>query len=252
MDRRSFLIGLGSTGLIAGIPSGLNGLKADDLKGGASYWDALDREEKMLRMAERVVPGTGLEQLTITPADLNGAAPVYERYQSESEGTPFVNWVTESDITVSPSDMAVRAYAITEEDRAGPGYPHYIDEVVIAIPAGETDELVSAVKSWEDCARAQGTGDKSEGTLAHNRGLSRYLTFMHPRGYRIQRIRILGDRMLVAWVEGVYGDEESCFPLLVGQQIENEILLRRVRTYLNAGNNIPEEPIVLERSRWRK
>lgn len=252
MDRRSFLLGLGSTGLTAGIPSRLNELKPDNVGDAASYWDALDREEKMLRMAERVVPGTGLEQLTITPADLNGAAPVYELFQSESAGTPFVNWLTESDTTVSPSDIAVRAYALTEEDRAGPGYPHYLDGAVIAIPAGETDALVSAVKSWEDHARAKGTGQKSEGTFAHNRGLSRHLTFTDPRGYRIQRIRILGDRMLVTWVEGVYDDEESILPLLVGKQIEKEILLRRVRTYLNAGNNIPDEPIILERSRWRK
>lgn len=58
--------------------------------------------------------------------------------------------------------------------------------------------------------------------------------------------------MLVHWVEGVYGEEESCLPLAVAQQIEKEILLRRVGTHLNAGNNIPDEPIVLERTRWRK
>jgi hypothetical protein len=106
--------------------------------------------------------------------------------------------------------------------------------------------------SWEDHARAQGTGENSEGTLTHNGDLSPHLTFMHPRGYLAQRIRILGDRILVTQVEGVYGDEESCLPLLVGQQIEKEILLRRVRTDLNTAKNIPDEANVLERSRWRK
>lgn len=114
MNRRSFLIGLGSTGLTAGISSRLKRLKPDDAGDAASYWDALGREEKMLRMAERVVPGTGLEQLTITQADLNDAVPVYELYQSKSAGTPFVNWLAESDIAVSPSDIAVRAYSITD------------------------------------------------------------------------------------------------------------------------------------------
>lgn len=252
MDRRSFLIGLGSTGLSTSVPLRQKGSEASDTEAPSAYWNALGREEKMLRLAERVVPGTDLEELTITPADLNDAAPVYELYQSEPAGTPFVNWLTESDLTVTPSDVAVRAYAITEEEKAGLAFPQYLDGVVIAIPPGETDELVSAVKGWEDNARAQASNEQSEGTLSHNRGLSRYLTFTDPLGYRIQRIRILGDRMLVTWVEGVYEDDESFLPLLVSQQIEKEILLRRVRTHLDDGNTIPDEPIVLKRPRWRQ
>jgi hypothetical protein len=58
--------------------------------------------------------------------------------------------------------------------------------------------------------------------------------------------------MLVTWVEGVYEDDESFLPLLVSQQIEKEILLRRVRTHLDDGNTIPDEPIVLKRPRWRQ
>lgn len=252
MDRRSFLIGLGSTGLSMSVPLRQKGTEATDTEASAAYWDALSREEKMLRLAERVVPGADLEELTIMPADLNGAATLYELYQSQPAGTPFVNWLTESNITITPSDVAVRAYAITEKDKAGATYPHYLDGAVIAIPPGETDELVSAVKGWEDDARAQASNEQSEGTLSHNRGLSRHLTFTDPLGYRIQRIRILGDRMLVTWIECVYEDDESCLPLLVSQQIEKEILLRRVRTHLDDGNTIPDESIVLKRPRWRK
>lgn len=252
MDRRSFLIGLGSTGLASHIPLQLRGSEATDSETAVSYWNALGREEKMLRLAERVVPGTDPEQLTITPVDLNGAASDYELYRSESVGTPFVNWLADSDLPVTPSDVAVRAYAITEEAKSGPAHPHYLDGAVIAIPPGETDSLVNEVQAWEDKARAKSSNKKSADTFPYNRGLSRYLTFTDPLGYRIQRIRILGDRMLVTWVEGVYENDESFLPLLVERQIEKEILLRRVRTHLDAGNTIPDEPIVLERPRWRK
>lgn len=252
MDRRSFLIGLGSTGLSTSVPLRQKGSEATDTEAPAAYWDALGREEKMLRMAERVVPGTDPKQLTITSADLNDVATIYELYQSEPAGTPLVNWLTDSDIPIPPNDVAVRAYALTEDNKDRATYPHYLDGAVIAIPQGETDELVSVVKGWEDDARAQASNKTSEGTLPHDRGLSRYLTFTDPLGYRIQRIRILGDRMFVTWMEGVYKEDESCFPLLIGQQIEREILLRRVRTYLDAGNSIPDEPIILEEPRWRK
>lgn len=138
---------MGSTGLTAGIFLRLKRLKPDDSGDAASYCDAFGGEEKMLRMAERAVLGTGLEQLTITPADLNNEAPVYELYQPKSAGTPFVNWLAESDTAVSPSDIAARVCSITDGDKPGLGYPHYFDAAVIAIPSGETGVLVSAVNS---------------------------------------------------------------------------------------------------------
>lgn len=122
MNRRSFLIGLDSTGLSTSVPLQLKRSEATDTESPNSYWDALSREEKILRLAERVVPRTDPEELTVTPANLNSAASI----------------------------------------------------------------------------------------------------------------------------------DESCLPLLVGQQIEKEILLRRVRTHFDDGNSSPDEPIVLKRPRWRK
>lgn len=250
MDRRSFLIGLGSTGLVAEGPSQRERSTPDETGDASAYWDALDRETKLLRLAERVVPGTDLEQLTVTPADLNGAASDYDQDQSDPAGTPFVNWLTQSDVSLTTSDVAITAYTITDEANAGTLLPHYLDGAVIALPSGDTDTIVSAVKGWEDHARAQASQTTSTSTVTDNRGLTRYLRFTNPDGYRVQRLRIIGDRMLVYWAEGVYTDEVSRLPGMVPCQVEKEILLRRVRAYLDAGHPMPDEPIILERSKW--
>lgn len=252
MDRRSFLIGLGSTGLAAGDPSQRERSTPEEMGDASAYWDALDRETKLLRLAERVIPETDLEQLTITTADLNGAASDYDQYQSDPAGTPFVNWLTQSDVPLTTSDVAVAAYTITDEENAETLLPHYLDGAVIALPSGETDTIVSAVKGWEDHARDQVGQTTSTSTVTDNRGLTRHLRFTNPDGYRVQRLRILGDRMLVHWVEGVYTDEVSRLPGMIPCQVEKEILLRRVHAYLDAGHTIPDEPIILERSRWQE
>lgn len=252
MNRRSFLIGLGSTSLITSVPMRSGGVEGNDSMSPITFWDTQKREENMLRIAERVVPDSDPEQLTMTPSDLNDPVPVYELYQSDPAGTPFVNWLIDNDFYLMPSDIAVRAYVISDRDEAGPAYPHFIDGAAIAIPSRKTDELVAAVTGWEDDARTLESNTKSEAVITHNRGLSRYMSFTDPLGFRVQRIRILGNRMLITWVEGEYGDDESCHPLLAVQRIENGILLRRLQAYLDEGNTIPAEPIVLERSRWEQ
>jgi len=252
MDRRSFLVSLGSTGLAVGSAPQQTRSKLDKTGDGTAYWDALDRTTKLLRLAERVVPGTDLAQLTITPEDLNGAASNYEQSQSGLAGTPFVTWLTNSGVSVTAGDIAATAYTITDEDKVRALLPHHLDGAAIALPAGETDAVVSAVTDWEDHAREQASHVTSTRSVPDNRGLTRHLTFTNPDGYRIQRLRILGDRLLVHWVEGVYTDDEPRLSGMVPCQVEKEILLRRVRAHLDAGHSIPDEPILLGRSRWRE
>lgn len=250
MDRRSFLVGLGPTGFVTTNSPERDRSDANPAGDTATDHEGTYRKRRLLRLAERVIPGTDLERLTINPGDLNGAASDYEQFQSDPTGTPFMNWLVESEAPVTPSDVAIAAYALTDEDNAGTFHPHYLDGAVIALPLGETDTVVSAVKGWEDHARGQASQITSTRAVSDNRGLSRELTFTNPDGYRVQRLRILGDRMLVHWVEGVYTDGSSHLPGMVACQVEKEILLRRVRDYLDAGHNMPDEPIMLKPSRW--
>lgn len=250
MDRRSFLIGLGSTGFVTTNSPERGHSDANPAGDTTVGHEGTYQKRRLLRLAERVIPETDLERLTITTSDLNGAASDYEQYQSNPTGTPFMNWLVESDAAVTPSDVAIAAYALTDEDNAGTFYPHYLDGAAIALPPGETDTVVSAVKGWEDHARDQASQITSTRAVSDNRGLSRELTFTNPDGYRVQRLRILGDRMLVHWVEGVDTDGSAYLPGMVACQVEKEILLRGVRDYLDAGHSMPDEPILLERPRW--
>lgn len=251
MDRRSFLLSIGSASLAAtNRPTQEHSTSTETLMP-AECWDEIDRQTKLLRLAERVVPGTELGQLTATPADFNGAASDYNQSRSDPSGTPVMNWLAQSDISVTPSDIAIAAYTITDDDNVGALLPHYIDSAAIALPPGEVDAVVSAVKGWEDHAREQATHTTSTRTVSGHRGLTRRLTFTNPDGYRVQRLCILGDRMLVHWTEGVYANNEPRFSGMVASKVEEEILLRRARAYLEAGHSIPDEPIFPKQSRWQ-
>lgn len=254
IDRRSFLTSLGGVPFASVAVSGGTVRKGRETES-ISHWDTLDVEEKKLRMAERVVPGTDPEQLVLTDPDLTASTELYETYQDTAAGTPFVTSVTEEVPSLSSADMAVRAYVLTGNGHSKPERSRYVDSVSIALPAGTTEECIAATIGWEDRARARAERQKSDASsgesheITHDRGLTRIQTTTESEAYRLQRLRLLEDRLLVTWTEGRYHGESAWQSLVEATQIEAEALLRPVRVFLSEGGSIPAHLPRLEPAR---
>jgi len=249
MNRRSFLFRMGSAGLSAGVSSGVTPFETGAPITPSTFRGLFDSEEKLVQLAEHVVPGTDPNELTISQSDLDTTAPKYESTQPELLVSSVVNRLADAYADLSVGDIAASSHLLTDEVKGSSVRPRTIDRVAIAIPSTNPNSIVSEITDWEDTYRSEHGGIASTGSFTHNDGFSRWATFSDPSGYRIQRIRSIDDRLLITWVEGIDSNNESCLPLVVGQQIEKGTLLRQARTYVaekvRAGG-----PPELEPPRW--
>lgn len=230
MDRRLFLMAVGGSSLTTAITEAILNTEGSD-----SNWNK-NNKEKLLRMAEYVIPGTNINKLKITQTDLQNVFSFNPEFTITTKNL-FKDFMNRNQCENLSNGTTFKSYSNTVNNNRDSICPRKVSGVVIDIPPNNTDRVISAVKKWEDNLRSSRIDIKSENSITHDHGISRYLTSENPLGYRVQRIRTIGDRMLVTCIEGEFKNEESCFPLVMVQQIENEILLRRVRSYIQYGGS---------------
>lgn len=248
MKRRSFINTLATTGLFSGISQ--LGDSDDDTPIAAG----LSPKEYTSEIAERILPGTDLEQLVVKPSDFAEAAPTYECYQTDAVGTPVADWLEDSDTAVVTDDLAVRGYAVPEAGSVGTPWPQTVDVAVIDTTSADTDAVISAIKEWEDGSRDYQinlTGaDVSTDTITHDRGLSRRLLGSEKEAYRTQRLRHVGDRLFVTWIEGGFDDDSYLPPRTIVSEMEQAIFHRQIQAHLKAGHTLPTVSAPVTPSRW--
>lgn len=244
MKRRSFIHTLTTVSSAASLPRvGSNG---EDETVGAE----LSSEDRLSEIAERIVPEVEMDQLVVKPDDFAESAPPYECYQNNPVGTPFVEWIEDSDADVSADDIAVRGYGVPKERSAGTAWPQVVDWTVIGTADSDTDAVVSAAKGWEDAARDCMPFGTTAETFTHDRGLSRQLLDAEKEAYRIQRFRLVGEQLFVTWIEGRFDDTSYLTPQSLVYEIEQAVLLRQVQAYLRAGNTLPTVSAPSTTGRW--
>jgi len=248
MKRRSFINTLATTGLLSSIPQ-LGGSDGDTPTAAG-----LSPEEYVSEIAERILPGTDLEQLVVKPSDFAEAAPAYECYQTDAVGTPFADWLEDSDAAVVTNDLAVRGYAVPEAGSVGTPWPQVVDWAVINTTTADTDAVISVAKEWEDKSRdyqIKLTGaDVSTDTITHDRGLSRRLLGSEKETYRTQRLRHVGDRLFVTWIEGGFDNDSYLAPRTIVSEMERAIFHRQIQAHVKAGHTLPTVSAPATPSRW--
>jgi len=248
MKRRSFINTLATTGLFASLPQ--VGGSDDD----TPTAPGLSPKEYTSEVAERILPGTDLEKLVVKSTDFAEAAPSYECYQTEADKAPFANWLEHTDVTVTTDDVAVRGYFIPEEVAIETAWPRIVDWGVVGTANADTDAVISAAKEWEDRSRESQLKltkvEVSTDTITHDRGLSRRLLSSEKKAYRTQRLRHVGDRLFVTWIEGAFNDDSYLPPRRIVSEIEQAIFHRQIQAHVKAGHTLPTVSAPVTPGRW--